>query len=45
VAVAFLGVYVVVFLLRFWLLDRVFARLSARDTPLPRPDPEPRRTS
>lgn len=44
VAVAFLAVYVVVFLLRFWLLDRVFARLSARDTPLPQPD-RPRRTS
>ena len=31
VAAAFLGVYVVVFLLRFWLLDRLFARLHRRD--------------
>lgn len=31
VGAAFLGVYVAVFLLRFWLLDRVFARLRRRD--------------
>ena len=28
---AFLGVYVVMFLLRFWLLNRLFARLHRRD--------------
>lgn len=31
VAVTFLGVYVVAFLVRFWLLDRVFTRLERRD--------------
>ena len=28
---AFLGVYVVMFLVRFWLLNRLFARLHRRD--------------
>ena len=31
VAGAFLGVYVVMFLVRFWLLNRLFARLHRRD--------------
>jgi putative flippase GtrA len=48
VAAAFLGVYVVVFLLRFWLLDRLFARLQHRDRrsaqDAPEPAPTPRRT-
>lgn len=30
-AAAFLGVYVVMFLVRFWLLNRLFARLHRRD--------------
>jgi putative flippase GtrA len=35
VAAAFLGVYVVMFLVRFWLLNRLFARLHRRDHSAP----------
>jgi putative flippase GtrA len=38
VAVAFLGVYVVMFLLRYLLLDRLFGRLDAADTARSRAD-------
>lgn len=44
VAAAFLGVYVVAFLVRFWLLDRLFARLHRRDRDVADPDPTLRRT-
>ncbi|MGI8522995.1 MAG: GtrA family protein [Nocardioides sp.] len=40
VAVAFFGVYVVMFVLRFLLLDRLFARLAAQEDPHPTPQEE-----
>jgi hypothetical protein len=43
VAAAFFGVYVVAFLLRFLLLDRLFARLHRREAAVVGPQPNARR--